>query len=47
MPSINLPKEIVLLTLSCLQWTPDGELCAEDRLVLISFFRQVDPRLVE
>jgi hypothetical protein len=47
MPSTNLSREITLLATTCLKWTPDGELCAEDRLVLLYRLRQIDPRLAE
>jgi hypothetical protein len=37
MPSTDLSKEISL-AITSLKWTPDGELCAEDRLI---FFRRL------
>jgi hypothetical protein len=47
MPSPNLSREITMLATTSLKWTLDGELCAEDRLVLIHRLRQIDPRLAE
>jgi hypothetical protein len=47
MPSTKLSREITLLATTSLKWTLDGELCAEDRLVLFHRLRQIDPRLGE
>ena len=47
MPGTNLSREITLLATTCLQWSSDGELSAEDRLVLLHRLRQIDPRLAE
>jgi hypothetical protein len=47
MPSTKPSREITLLATTSLKWTLDGELCAEDRLVLFHRLRQIDPRLGE
>ncbi len=35
MASTTPAREIPFLFPTCLQWTPDGELCAEDRWLLL------------
>jgi hypothetical protein len=47
MPSTILPREISLLLTTCLRWTPDGELCAEERWLLLHRLMQNDPYLAE
>ncbi|MFI0402880.1 MAG: hypothetical protein ACH34U_08200 [Cyanobium sp.] len=47
MPRTILSKQSTLLFTTSLQWTPDGELSAEDRLQLLHRLMQIDPCLVE
>lgn len=35
MPSTNVVSEIPFLVITCLRWTSDGELCAEDQSILL------------
>jgi hypothetical protein len=47
MPSTYLFREITLLATTCLKWTPDGELCAEDRVELLHRLMQFDSHLAK
>ena len=44
MPSACLSSTIIFAT-TCLKWDPDGELCAEDRLVLLHRLMHFDSYL--
>ncbi|MEB3242847.1 MAG: hypothetical protein VKO44_04350 [Cyanobacteriota bacterium] len=43
MPSTNLSRDLTLLVTTCLRWTADGELSAEDRSQLLLRLMQIDP----
>lgn len=45
MASTKRPREIAVLLTTCPQWTSDGELCAEDRSLLLHRLMQIDPLL--
>ena len=47
MPGTILSRESSLLLTTCLRWTPDGELCAEDKWLLLHWLMQNDPCLAE
>ena len=45
MPSTCLSRENSLLAITCLKRTADGELCAEERLVLLGRLMHIDSHL--
>jgi hypothetical protein len=47
MPSTTLSRDIPFLRISHLKWTSDGELCAEDRSLLLQRLAQIDPCLAQ
>jgi len=47
MTSTCMSREITLTPTTCLKWTSNGELCAEDRLGLLNRLMQIDSRLAD
>jgi hypothetical protein len=47
MPTTTRSREYPFLVNTCLTWTADGELCAEDRWLLLHWLKQIDPCLAK
>lgn len=47
MPSTTHAREGTCLTRTCLQWTAEGELCAEDKQLVLNKLKKVDRSMAE
>lgn len=47
MPSTEQSREATCLTRTCLQWTHEGELSAEDKQLVLNKLKKVDPAMAE
>jgi hypothetical protein len=47
MPTTSRARKYASPIITCLAWTPEGELCGEDWLLLLGRLMQIDPCLAE